>query len=71
MTEWLGRLGRGGLINEFSQKTLRQWKRANVPHRSFTVVRHPVARAHAVFCAQIMSGAMPEIRQTLIKTYQD
>ncbi|MCI2394626.1 nodulation protein NodH [Aliiroseovarius sediminis] len=40
----------GPLTRDFSQKTLRQWKRQHKAHRSFTVLRHPVARLHAVFC---------------------
>ncbi len=57
----------------FTQKTLRQWKRQHPGHRSFTVVRHPLARAHAAFCKTILStgaGSYPEIRQTLRKIYK-
>jgi hypothetical protein len=62
--------GLGPLTCDFSQKTLRQWKRARPGHRSFTVVRHPVARAHAAFCGQILTGALPEIRSALVRTYK-
>ncbi|SEV90723.1 hypothetical protein SAMN05444851_0240 [Aliiroseovarius sediminilitoris] len=40
----------GPLLRDFSQKALRQWKRRHKAHRSFTVLRHPVARLHSVFC---------------------
>lgn len=56
------------LVTGFTQKTLRQWKRQRPGHRSFTVVRHPVARAHAAFCDKILEtgpGTYAEIRQTL------
>ena len=43
-----------GLIRGMNQKQLRQWKRSNPGHRSFTVLRHPAARAHAVFCRHIL-----------------
>ncbi len=42
------------LLSEFGQKTLRQWKRKNATHRSFTVLRHPLARAHHAFCTKIL-----------------
>jgi len=56
------------LVGGFTQKTLRQWKRQHVGHRCFTVVRHPVARAHAAFCDKILStdeGSFVEIRKAL------
>jgi len=73
---WLTALdgvGEDGLQTGFTQKTLRQWKRQHPGHRSFCVVRHPVARAHAAFCNQILStgpGSFPDIRNTLRKTYK-
>jgi hypothetical protein len=61
-----------GLLRKFSQKDLRQWKRQNPGHRSFTVVRHPLERAHQAFCRHILSdddGAYPRIRRALGKRY--
>jgi len=61
------------LIGEFSQKTLRKWKRNNPGHRSFTVIRHPVVRAHAAFCEYILDtgpDSYLEIRETLRKVYK-
>lgn len=58
---------------KFNQKSLRQWKRSHVGHRSFTVVRHPVARAHEAFCRRILNtgkGGYAEIRRTLRKRYK-
>lgn len=43
------------LPTQLTQKTLRQWKRHHPGHRSFTVLRHPVARAYAVFCTRILA----------------
>lgn len=72
--KWLGNLGdeRRGLIGQFSQKSLRQWKRGHRGHRSFTVVRHPLERAHDVFCRHILAddGLFPKIRKTLRKRYK-
>lgn len=42
------------LQTKLSQKLLRQWKRANPGHRAFTVLRHPLARAHDTFCRYIV-----------------
>jgi LPS sulfotransferase NodH len=56
----------------FTQKTLRQWMRTHPGHRSFTVLRHPVARAHAAFCQRILMtgpGHFAEIRRNLRKSY--
>ncbi len=46
---WLAGLGSGGLTQGFTQKTLKDWLRERPGHRSFTVIRHPLLRAHAVF----------------------
>jgi len=61
---WLEGAG-GGLVGGFTQKTLRQWKRQHPGHRSFTVLRHPVARAHAAFCAHVLGPENAEFRASL------
>lgn len=56
----------------FGQKTLRDWQRAHVEHRSFTVIRHPVVWAHTAFCDRILAtgpGSFAEIRATLRKVH--
>lgn len=56
------------LLSGFNQKTMRMWKRKNTGHRCFTVVRHPVVRAHAAFCDKILStdeGSFTDIRRVL------
>lgn len=55
-----------------NQKNLRHWKRKHQGHRSFTVLRHPVARAYSAFCDRILStadGRYARIRNTLKKRY--
>ncbi len=75
MRQWLAELDgvdRNALMTKFTQKSLRQWKRDNPGHRSFTVLRHPVARAHAAFCQRILNtgpGSFAEIRKTLRRVY--
>lgn len=72
---WLAAVdGKDGkdVLRGFTQKTLRQWKRRHKGHRSFTLVRHPVARAHAAFCDFILPtgpGSFPEIRATLRRQF--
>jgi hypothetical protein len=72
---WLEALGTddAGLIQGFTQKTLRKWKRNSKNHRSFTVVSHPVVRLHRAFCKHIATvgeHTFGEIREQLRTTYK-
>lgn len=72
---WLADLGDDaqGLLEGFSQKTLRNWKRNSKGHRSFTVVSHPVVRLHRSFCKHIATlgeDTFGEIREQLRTTYK-
>jgi len=73
--DWLGRLDAAtsqDVLREFSQSTIRQWKRSHPGHRSFSVIRHPLARAHSAFCHHILQtgeGCFREIRATLRKVH--
>ena len=56
------------LRTKMNQKLLRQWMRQHPGHRCFTVLRHPIARAHAAFCRRILNrgpDCLNEIRRTL------
>ncbi|WP_406647410.1 nodulation protein NodH [Aliisedimentitalea scapharcae] len=74
--QWMADLDRVAidkLPTKMNQKQLRQWKRRSIGHRSFTVLRHPVARAHAVFCYRILQtgeGSYLQIRNTLRRQFQ-
>lgn len=60
------------LITDFSQKTLRQWKRQHKGHRTFTVVQHPVKRAFTAFMRHILPNtaeAYTEVRKTLKRVH--
>ena len=69
--QWLAALdgvGVDDLLARFNQKALRQWKKDHVGHRTFTVLRHPVARLHDAFCTKILTteaGSFTKIRNTL------
>ena len=68
LRDWMATIG--PLEEGFSQKTLRQWKRKHTGHRSFTVVRHPLMRAHLALNAVLRRDAMAETRATLRKGYK-
>jgi LPS sulfotransferase NodH len=65
---WLA--GLGAVTDGFDHKTLRLWKRAHPGHRSFTVIRHPLLRAHVAFHEKILSGKLADHRRTLIRAYK-
>jgi len=61
------------LPTKLNQGALRRWMRRKPGHRRFTVLRHPVARAHAAFCDKILvkgPGCYGDIRRTLRKAYK-
>lgn len=76
VTEWMaGSEGcePGDLATKLNQKQLRQWKRARPGHRSFTVLRHPAARAHHVFCSRFLTtgpGSFLQIREAMRKQFK-
>ena len=68
---WLSGLGRKpGLISRFNQKELRAWLAANPGARSFTVIRHPLVRAHDAFRSRILSGDAGELRGQLKRQWK-
>lgn len=73
---WMAELDgitRSDLQTKMTQKDLRQWKRKHPGHRSFTVLRHPVQRAHDAFCKHILpvdKGAFKGLRKTLVRRYK-
>jgi hypothetical protein len=68
VVRWLA--GFGGLLEGFDNKSLRQWKRAHPGHRAFTVVRHPLLRAHVAFREKILSGQLADHRRVLMTAYK-
>ncbi|MBF9042497.1 nodulation protein NodH [Rhodobacterales bacterium HKCCE4037] len=60
--DWMGKIdnvGRDALIRKMSQKQLRQWMKDNPGFRSFSVLRHPVARAYCTFNRYILPDDRP------------
>ncbi len=61
------------LLTGFNQKLLREWMLTHPGHRSFTVIRHPLERAHHVFCTQILPlgpQGLPKARRILMRQHQ-
>ncbi len=65
---WLA--GFGAMQSDMNRNQLRKWRMAHVGQRSFTVLRHPLARAHAVFCDFIRREWMPELRPYLKRVHK-
>jgi LPS sulfotransferase NodH len=65
--DWFAALGE--VTEGFEQKSLRQWKRKHPGHRSFTVLRHPLLRAHAAFRRKILMGEAQDLRRILINGF--
>lgn len=60
------------LAKGLNQKQMRQWMKGNEGHRRFTVLRHPLARAHSAFCTRILNkgpGCYTKIRNTLRRRF--
>ncbi|MEN9408164.1 MAG: hypothetical protein RL216_138 [Pseudomonadota bacterium] len=66
--DWFTALG--PVEGDFTHKTLRQWKRAHPGHRAFTVLRHPLDRAHRAFWALEHGALLPEQRTILERVHQ-
>lgn len=64
VTDWMA--GLGGVEGDFTHKTLRQWKRAHPGHRAFTVLRHPLDRAHRAFWALEQGGGMQQEQRNIL-----
>ena len=76
VVQWIADLdgvSQADLITGRNQKQTRQWMQDHPGHRKFTVLRHPLARAHAVFCDRILHtgpGAYVSIRNMLSRRYK-
>ncbi|MEM9582328.1 MAG: nodulation protein NodH [Pseudomonadota bacterium] len=63
---WLASLDQASVADlrtGFSQKELRQWRRSHTGHRAFTILRHPLARAHHVFSTCIVPKTAPNFEE--------
>jgi LPS sulfotransferase NodH len=67
LRQWLAKLG--PLTTDFTQQSLKQWKRKGPRHRSFTLLQDPLARAEAAFRSRILTGARADVWTTLQKVH--
>ncbi len=66
--KWLNAMG--PVTTGMDRQTLRRWREAHPGQRSFTVIRHPLARAHAAFADFIEREWMPELRPYLKRVHK-
>jgi hypothetical protein len=66
--KWLSAYG--PMLPNFDRNSLRAWRAANPGHRSFSVLRHPLARAHAAYGEFLSKEWMPELRPYLRRVHK-
>lgn len=69
----IGDVGRDALLTGLTQRDVRQWMKAHPGYRSFSVLRHPIARAHEVFNRYVLPGDDPaytDLRQAMRQRYK-
>ena len=66
--KWLQ--GYGEVVSAFDRQSLKGWRQDRPGHRSFTVLRHPLVRAHAAFCEYLDKEWMPELRGHLKRVHK-
>lgn len=62
---WMASIDGAGprdLLSDFSAQSWRDWQRSNPQRLSFTVLRHPLARAHEIFVGQVVLGRREHVR---------
>jgi LPS sulfotransferase NodH len=73
VSDWLAAEGIAPPVTGFTRKSLRQWMRRAPHHRKFTVVTHPLRRAHDVFRERILDtgpACLADIRDVLQTRYR-
>lgn len=68
LRKWLNAMG--GVQTGMDRQALRRWREGNPGQRSFTVLRHPLARAHAAFSDFVAREWMPELRPYLKRVHK-
>ena len=73
MAGWLAALDgddSGAVLRDFDHGRLRDWRRAHPRRRSFTLLRHPLARAHQAFCRKVLTGEFGHVREHLARLFK-
>lgn len=66
--KWLNAMG--PVTTGMDRQLLRRWKEAHPGQRSFAVIRHPLARAHAAWTDFMAKEWMPELRPYLKRVHK-
>ncbi|WCR11138.1 hypothetical protein JHW45_01640 [Paracoccus stylophorae] len=61
--------GLGAVAGDFTQNSLRRWKRGHPGHRSFAVLRHPLHRAWDAFL-HLLTHAHPDLRRQMREVHR-
>lgn len=62
--------GYGPILTSFDRQSLKSWRNDRPGHRSFTVLRHPLARAYSAFCDYLDKEWMGELRGHLKRVHK-
>ncbi|MCB1395485.1 MAG: nodulation protein NodH [Rhodobacter sp.] len=57
------------LPGDFDAARLTDWRRAHPGFRSFTVLRHPLKRAHDTFCRKVLTGDFGPVREHMNRLF--
>ncbi|MCB1389951.1 MAG: nodulation protein NodH [Rhodobacteraceae bacterium] len=69
VVDWLAALDHAPPGDGFDEARLDRWRRDHPGFRSFTVVRHPLRRAHAVFARKVLTGDFGAVREHMTRLY--
>jgi LPS sulfotransferase NodH len=66
LVAWLAALDgapESAVQRDFDPQRLRDWRARHPRRRSFTVLRHPLLRAHLAFCRKVLTGEFEAVRE--------
>ncbi|TVP71252.1 MAG: nodulation protein NodH [Rhodobacteraceae bacterium] len=70
---WMSAVDGGGepaaLRSDFTAQSWREWQRSNSARVAFTVLRHPLARAHEIFVGQVALGSRENVRRFIERVH--
>ena len=69
---WMAQIDGGSvdaLLRDFTPETWADWQRSHPGHAAFTLIRHPLERAHHVFRTQVLHGNRENVRAFLARVH--
>ncbi|MFN4058747.1 MAG: nodulation protein NodH [Roseinatronobacter sp.] len=69
---WMAQIDGGSaddLLRDFTPESWADWQRSRPGHAAFTLIRHPLERAHHVFRTQILHGNRENVRAFLARVH--